>query len=525
MAQTRGTEQHSGNKTTPGQMGGKVEVTTLVCEVTDISAFCMHPVAKEAAGHTPKPGHPAPAKSDEAAHPGDGQRLAKEVEGKPSKPVPTSHPAQAPVRPRSGQPVARPNQAPPPSLMLQLVPSSTKQGAGEMEAHDVKITHGSTKKGDLVTLMATVQGSASKCPKWIITDHGIGQSAISQTLTGKRVTHTFLPPPAPLRGAKPFLSMLWLEGVAPRRYTVKCEAMKIAPAAHRVLEVLVYPADVSSLTLGTKFSKHPTLSWEKKLNAVRKVLEDAFNDLATLIPNVKSGKLKLLEGELKLSNSWEEEEGDGNLAHWKAEAEAELTIISLAVQIDFTEFSFFKKLEEAAQKYERFFEKVTGGLEAEAGLYLTPKGSISLSGKATFEKDKPPHPESLSISGKLELSLGAEVNLKYKGNELATIEATGSTALTLTGTPQLEQGPALWLENKLKWEPLTLHLEATLKPKLSGQKQTNTKGQLTKPQIKKDAKEADDSGLSVHFDKPLLAEINGSLPSIDLLSGQTRPAK
>lgn len=542
MGQTHSTGRNN-TRRAGGPTASVIKGTTLSCDLTDIKAFCEHTGAKEGEGAGQKAGEagrPAPAKGAEGAapklaqpapppkpveagHPGGGQRLAKEVEGgpplKPGQPAPKSgQPA-----PKPGQPAPKPGQAPPRPLMLQVVPANAQGVKGEVEAHHVKITHGLTK-GDKVTLVATVEGSANKCPKWTITDLGVGQTGTSETLTGKQVTSTFLSPPVPLRGAKPFLSMLWLEGVTPRRYQVKCEATKIAPTAHCLLEVLVYPSDVSTLTLGTKFSKHPTNPWEHKLGLVRKTLEGAFDHLATLIPNVKSAKLEILEGELKLSNNWEEE-GGSNLAHWKAEAEAELTILSLSVQIDFTEFSFFKKLEDAAQKYERFFEKVTGGVDVQAGLYLTPKGTISLKGKGTYEKDRPPHPESLSISGKLELSLGAEINLKYKGNELATLQVSGSTALTLTGTPQLERGPALWLENKLTWEPLKLHMEATLKPKLSGQKQTNVKGQLTKPQIKKDAKDAEDSGLSVHFDKVILAELHANLLSVDLLSGQTRPAK
>lgn len=527
------------------------------CELTDIKAFCEHdeappkppggpaapPAAKPTAPSAVKPAVPPaakPAAPPAAAKPG-GPRYAREEEAKseaPPHPAQPPHPvAPHPVAPHTAQPphpaaaapAAKPSaQHPSPTpiaakpLVLEVIPHaaeaeapSSSTGTSLFGLGELSFSQGAAGTGDKVTLKAIISSNCSLHPKWKIKETGPGAASQPVILQGMQVTHLFLPPRIP--------KQFWLEKVQPRRYSVECEVHSSAPNAHKSLEVHVYPFVESKLTLTSKSTKAPKNGWEKALATVRDVIEGAFKEMTEIVPNLAKAEAKILEGELTLSNTWKEnEEEETNLAHWQADIEAQLTILSLEVKIDLTEFAFLRKLKEKVDDFESYFSSTTG-VDVEAGMYLTVGGETTLTGKGSFESGKLPHPESLKVAGSLKLGLAAELKAGRKANgKLLTIHGGGNTELIITGTPHLESGPKLWLDTELEWKPLHVELEATLRYPSNSKKPASTNGKLTPDQVEKDSKEGDKVGPSYKND--LFASIKRPLGKITLLSEEAGPA-
>ena len=160
-------------------------------------------------------------------------------------------------------------------------------------------------------------------------------------------------------------------------------------------------------------------------------------------------------------------------------------------------------------------------------MYIIPSGEIKVKGKGSWEGGKPPHPEGLDISGVLGLEFKAELKATYKRDgELADISGGGKTELTITGKPQLESGPKLWIDTELEWKPLHIHLEAKIqRPQLGASKKAPS-GKLTPEQVKNDDKEGQKVGPS--YDKDVFSPIKRPLGKITLLSensGEAQPSK
>ena len=212
---------------------------------------------------------------------------------------------------------------------------------------ELSFSQGAVGVGDKVTLKAIMSSSCSLHPKWKIKETGPGPTSQPVVLQGMQVTHLFLPPRIP--------KQFWLEKVEPRRYSVECEVHSSAPNAHKSLEVHVYPFVESKLKLTSKSTKTPKNGWEKALAEVRHIVEEVFKEIAELVPQIAKAELKILEGELSISNSWKEnEEEETNLAHWQADVEAELTVLSIEGNIDITGFSFLRKVKDAVEKFEHY---------------------------------------------------------------------------------------------------------------------------------------------------------------------------
>jgi len=531
MAQTQNTRPRNNSRLASGPTASVIKGVTVPCDLTDIKAFCEHDEAapKPPGGEATRP--PAAAARPPATKPG-GPRYAKEegagkAEGAPPEPRQAPQPPRPPaapptaVRPSAQHPT--PAQAAVKPLVLEVVPhaagaesppagvSSSFLGMGELS-----FNQGAAGTGDKVTLKAVMSSHCSQHPKWKIKETGPQAASQPVMLQGVQVTHAFLPP----RIGKQF----WLEKVQPRCYHVECEVHHSAAGAHRVLEVRVYPFVEAKLKLTSGSTKTPKNGWEKKLAEVREVVEGAFKEMAEVVPNIAKAEAKILEGELTLSNTWKENEEEGtNLAHWQADIEAKLTILSLEVKIDLTEFSFLRKLKNAAEKFEHYFTSATGA-DVEAGMFLTVGGETTLTGKGKWEGGKPPHTESLDISGELKLGLKAELKAGYKGDgDLVNINGGGDTELKITGTPHLESGPKLWIDTELEWKPLHVHLEAKLQKPHLGKKKTTPGGKLTPEQVAGDDKEGDKVGPS--YDRDIFASVKRPLGEITLLAEETGAAR
>jgi len=546
-------QRHNG-KQGSGATGAQHKSKTVACELTDIKVFCEHKEAAPKPAAAPKPPAPAGTHPPTAPPPATaapppekkpgGPRQAKEEgaekeEGKKAEAAtPPPHPSALPPHPlvapapAAKPPAQHPAPAPPAvkALVLDVIPHTAEAEAPPTKKPfsfglgEISFSQGAPTTGDKVTLKAVMSSHCSLHPLWKITE--VIPSANNKPvgppvphLTGVQVTHQFLPHTLQKQ-------TWWLEDIKPRCYEVKCVVHDKAPTAHHIVYVNVYPFVQAELKLTSESTKTPKNGWEKALAEVRHVVEDAFKEMAEVVPNLAKAEAKILEGELTLSNTWKEnEEENTNLAHWQADIEAKLTILSLEVKIDLTEFSFLRKLKNAAEKFESYFTSATGG-DIEAGMYLTVGGETTLTGKGSWEGGKPPHPESLKVAGSLKLGLKAELKAGYKGNgDLVNISGGGDTELIITGTPYLESGPKLWLDTELEWKPLHIHLEATLQPPHSRAKKTAPSGKLSPEQVEKDSKDKEGDNIGPSYDRDIFGSIKRHLGKITLLSeGAAQPA-
>jgi len=538
MAQQQPT--HSG--TTPSSTGHKqrtqvasgpdksvIKGRVVSCDLTDIKVFCEH---HEAAPKPPAAATPPPAKKPgglrEAKEEGAEKEEGKKTEGaaSPTHPsAPTPRPAAPAVKPSAqhstpAAPVVK-------ALVLDVIPHAAEAEAPPTKKPfsfglgEISFSQGAPTAGDHVTLKAVMSSHCSLHPQWKITE--INPSANNKPvgpmvpLNGVQVTYQFLPHTIPKQ-------IWWLEDIKPRCYEVKCVVHDKATTAHNIVYVNVYPFVQAELKLTSESTKTPKNGWEKALAEARNVVEEVFKEIAELVPEISKAKLKILEGELTLSNTWKEnEEENTNLAHWQADVEAELTVLSIEGNIDITGFSFLRKAKEAVEKFEHYFTSATG-VGIEAGMYIIPSAGIKIAGKGSWESGKPPHPEGLDISGVLGLEFKAELKATYKRDgELADISGGGKTELTITGKPQLGSGPKLWVDTELSWNPLHIKLEAKLQTPQLGAGKKAPGGKLTPEQVQNDDKEGKKVGPS--YEKDVFAIIKRKLGRITLLSGDTGVAQ
>lgn len=536
MAETTNTA-HKNTKQASGPMKTTICAKKGTCAATGITAFCKHD-GKEAGekGGTGK----SEGGEKHALH----TKPAKSAAGKPLHPVAASKPGgssppgeQRSARPkkdpprRQGMPPPKPGPKP---LVLQVVPTPREEPEEGKKGLSAKVPHGEVSKGvvkvglvehvtatgepDEVTIKVEKVGGDPNCPKWTIKDHGTGQSAavISHEVGKKTLVLPFHPPA--LADYKRYLSghtffgMGWLDVLKPRHYTVVCESPFPPTSAHQAsghpppppgqshtLEVYVYPCDKWTVKLTTEEDgfKPP---WEKNLEAAKEKLEALVHDITELasigfkfVPEVT---IKLMEGELALSNFWEEEEGS-NLVHWKAELEGKVTFIDLDLKFNIDPNKFVKAAEKFsrvakeavkdAEKFADFLKKETGA-SAKASLYIVVKITALLNGKGSWEKDEAgkltPHLEELKVELTAGLGLGGEIELDHqKGNQtevLVKFSGEGTSEMTLATSPRLGDSGNLLLDNKYTWKPLTVKLTAQVNPKPKNQPdKTSLPGKVT----------------------------------------------
>lgn len=298
----------------------------------------------------------------------------------------------------------------------------------------------------------------------------------------------------------------------------------------------VYPADKWTLKLESGEGKHqPTRL--KTINEVKEGLEkliehasELAHDRNALIP---SAKLKLLEGELSLSNFWEEVEGN-NLVQWTAELEGKVTIIDLTLTFGIDVAKFIKAAEnltevtkvagKAVEKFEKHFEATTN-VKAEASLSFIVVIKMAAGGKAIWNKGehspltanvkdlKVDVTAGLGLSGVLEVERIGVV----KTDVLVKFTGEGTSEMTLSTSPRLESGGNLWLDNTFSWQPLKVSLKAK-----ANKTDSETKSSLpTKPGVAppvSEPKKPIPSLPSVDYEWSggLFKEVKGSLKSLNL---------
>lgn len=481
---------------------------------------------------------PAPPKHAAAAPPEDKKRYAKEEVEAPT-PVPPKQGQPAPP-PKPGA-KALVLQLVPSAPEDKETGGKVKVGEhvtlahGSTEVGPVKHVAGTPGKGDRVKIFTKKGGTAEKCPEWAMTDYGTGHSAVIRSDSksdpillkpGSPLIYTFKPPdPKELAQhiiRNPLYRMGWLEAVKPRHYTVTCTSPfptlppshapaghlqhtapprpapgahpavhKAAPPAagehpppghHHSLEVYVYPSDKWTLKLTSIKSKHQP-AWLNTINEVKEGLEaliehasELAHDRYALIP---TAKLKLFDGDLSLSNFWEEKE-DSNLVQWTAELEGKVTIIDLTLTFGINVTKFIKAAEnltevtkvvgKAVTKFEEHFEAATG-LKSDVSLSFIVSIKFDVGGKAIWNKagNSPLTANVKELTADLVAGIGLSGVLtveRVQGNKeqvLVKFSGSGTSEMTLSTSPRLGNTDTdrgnLWLDNTFGWKPLTVNLK------------------------------------------------------------------